>query len=178
MAINANFAQLMDKGGETEATAASKAMAKEDVPCLYWTASALGKWAKLTGFTTLLKHKDTVKSYIETVERLDATFSYAAPDRYWGAYYAIAPSFAGGDLTKSKTHFDKSIEAAPAYLATKVLYAQYYATKMQDAALYEKLLNEVIEADANIEPAIAPENSAEQGKAKKLLENKADHFAN
>jgi len=177
MAINANFAQLMDKGGETEATAASKAMAKEDVPCLYWTASALGKWAKLTGFTTLLKHKDTVKSYITTVQNLDDDFLFFAPDRYFGAYYAIAPSFAGGDLDKSKEHFDKSIAGAPEYLATKVLCAQYYATKRQDSALYVKLLEEVLAADANAVLELAPENKAEQVKAQKLLDTKSDHFA-
>ena len=141
-------------------------MGVEDAGCLYWTASALGKWAKLTGFTTLLKHKDTVKSYISTVQTLDNDFSYHAPDRYFGAYYAIAPSFAGGDLAKSKEHFDKSIAGSPGYLATKVLYAQYYATKMQDSQLYEKLLNEVISSDPEADPAIGPENKAEKPRLK------------
>ena len=178
MAINAEFTQILEKGGETEATATAKAMKVEDVPCIYWTASALGKWAKLTGFTTLLKHKDTVKSYIETVQRLDPDFSYNAPDRYFGAYYSIAPSFAGGDLGKSKKHFDISIAGSPGYLATKVLYAQYYATKMQDAELFETLLNEVITADPAAIVEITPENKAEQVKAQHLLDTKADYFAN
>ena len=177
MAINTEFTQLLDKGGETEASAAAKAMTIDDAGCLYWTASALGKWAKLTGFTTLLKHKDTVKAYISKVQSLDADYSYHAPDRYFGAYYAIAPSFAGGDLTKSKEHFDKSIAGTPSYLATKVLYAKHYATKMQDGNLYEQLLNEVIAADPEAIPAIGPENKAEQAKAQKLLETKGDYFA-
>ena len=107
----------------------------------------------------------------------DPNYSYAAPDRYWGAYYAIAPSFAGGDLDKSEKHFKKSILAAPGYLATKVLYAQYYATKRQDSALFETLLNEVISADATAIPELTPENKAEQAKARKLLETKANYFA-
>jgi len=176
MAINAEFTQLLEKGGETEASAAAKSMTVDDAGCLYWTASALGKWAKLTGFTTLLKHKDTVKSYIETVQKLDSDFLYHAPDRYFGAYYAIAPSFAGGDLAKSKTHFDASIAGSPGYLATKVLYAAHYATKQQDAALYERLLNEVIASDPAAIPELTPENTAEQAKAQKLLESKSDYF--
>jgi hypothetical protein len=177
MAVNSEFTQLLEKGGETEASAAAKAMTLDDAGCLYWTASALGKWAKMTGFTTLLKHKDTVKSYIETVQKLDDDFSYHAPDRYFGAYYAIAPSFAGGDLNKSKTHFDKSIAGSEGYLATKVLYAQYYATKQQDRDLFERLLNEVITADPTADPAIAPENKAEQAKAQHLLDTESDYFA-
>jgi hypothetical protein len=177
MAINADFTALLEKGNEKESTAI-RAMSKEDVPCLYWTASALGKWAKLTGFTTLLKHKDTVKAYITKVDELDHSYNFAAPDRYWGAYYAIAPSFAGGDLNKSKIHFDKSIEAAPEYLATRVLYAQYFATKQQDKALFDRLLNEVLAADASVVTELAPENRAEQVKAKNLLDTKSDYFAN
>lgn len=178
MAVNPQFTQLLEKGGETEASAAAKAMEEADVPCVYWTATALGKWAKLTGFTTLLKHKDTAKSYIETVQKLDPTFNYHSPDRYFGALYAIAPSFAGGDLDKSKVHFDKSVAGSPGYLATKVLYAQYYAIKTQDDSLFEKLLNEVIAADPMADAAIGPENKAEQAKAQHLLNTKADHFAN
>ncbi len=177
MAVNTEFTGLLEKGNEKESTAI-RAMGKEDVPCLYWTASALGKWAKLTGFTTLLKHKDTVKAYITKVDEIDNSFYYAAPDRYWGAYYAIAPSFAGGDLNKSKVHFIKSIEAAPGYLATKVLYAQYYATKMQDKSLFDQMLSEVLNADAEAIAELAPENRAEQVKAKKLLDTKSDYFAN
>ena len=177
MAINAEFTQLLEKGGETEASAAAKAMTVDDAGCLYWTASALGKWAKLTGFTTLLKHKDTVKAYITKVQDMDSDYSFHAPDRYFGAYYAIAPSFAGGDLTKSKEHFDKSIAGSPGYLATKVLYAKHYATKMQDGNLFEKLLNEVIAADPAAIAEITPENKAEQIKAQNLLETKGDYFA-
>jgi hypothetical protein len=144
---------------------------------LYWTAIALGKWAKLKGFSTLLKHKDTVKRYVATVQNLDEDYFYHAPDRYFGSYYAIAPSFAGGDMNKSKNLFEKSISGSPSYLDTKVLYAQYYATKQQDRRLFERLLNEVISADPNAVPDIAPENKAAQAKARHLLETKGDYFS-
>lgn len=177
MAINADFTALLEKGNEKESTAI-RSMKNEDIPCLYWTATALGKWAKTTGFTTLLKHKDTVKAYITKIDELDNGFFYSAADRYWGAYYAIAPSFAGGDMNKSKVHFLKSIEASPDYLATKVLYARYYATKTQDKSLFDRMLHEVLNADPEAIDEISPENRAEQAKAKKLIDTKSDYFAN
>jgi hypothetical protein len=61
---------LLAKGDEDEASAA-RAFVKDDVPCLYWTSSALGKWAKLTGLTTTLKHLPTVKAYMTRVGELD-----------------------------------------------------------------------------------------------------------
>lgn len=177
MAINAEFAGLMEKGNETERTAI-RVMTKDDAGCLYWAASALGKWAKLKGFSTLLKHKDTAQAYVRRVEELDENYFYSGPDRYFGAVYAVAPSFAGGDLSKAIVRFDESIAAQPGYLGTKVLKAELYATKMQDAALFEQLLNEVVAADASALPELGPENRAEQDKAKKLLANKSDFFAN
>lgn len=176
MAINAEFTALVNDGGENE-RAAVRVMKAEDAGCLYWTASALGKWAKIKGFATLLKHKDTVKTYIEKVEEVDQDFYYAGPDRYFGAYYSVAPSFAGGDLDKSQIRFDKSIEAQPDYLGTKVLKAQYYATKRQDSELFDKLIEEVLTADPDAIPEIGPENRAEQAKAERLKSQKSDFFA-
>jgi len=176
MATNAEFTELLQKGNETERTAV-RVMKAEDAGCLYWTASALGKWAKIKGFATLLKHKDTVKTYIAKVEEVDSDFYYAGPDRYFGAYYSVAPSFAGGDLDKSQVRFDKSIEAQPGYLGTKVLKAQYYATKRQDSALFDKLIEDVLAADPDAIPEIGPENRAEQAKAKNLKAKKSDFFA-
>ncbi len=176
MATNNEFTQLLKKGDETERSAV-RVMTAEDAGCLYWTASALGKWAKIKGFATLLKHKDTVKTYIAKVEEVDQDFYYAGPDRYFGAYYSVAPSFAGGDLDKSQARFDKSIDAQPGYLGTKVLKAQYYATKRQDSALFDKLIEEVLSADPDAIPEIGPENRAEQAKAKSLKAKKSDFFA-
>ncbi len=174
MALNADFTAMLEKGDEDEASSVSATTA-DDIPCMYWMATALGKWAKLNGIAKSLKHLPTVKAFIGKVSGDAPDYFYAAGDRYWGAYYAVVPSFAGQDLDKSKAHFEKSIAAAPDYLATKVLMAENLAVKKQDRAMYEKLLNEVVAADANAIPDIAPENAIEQAKAKDLL-GRADEF--
>jgi tetratricopeptide (TPR) repeat protein len=176
LALNTEFTALLAKGDETEATAIRSAT-KDDVPCIYWTASALGKWAKLSGLAKTLKYLPTVKAYIARVQELDPTYYYDGPDRYWGAYYAAIPSFAGQDLDKSKQYFDKAIEAHPEYLGTKVLLAEYWATKKQDAGVFDATLKAVVEADPNAVPEIAPENKAEQKKAQDLMAKKSELFA-
>lgn len=177
LAINGEFKALLDKGDEDEASAA-RALTKDDVPCIYWTSSALGKWAKLTGLTTTLKHLPTVKAYMSRVGELDATFYYNGPERYWGAYYAAIPSFAGQDLVKSREYFDKAIAAHPDFLGTHVLLAAEWAVKKQDKATFEKELNWVVAAPADALPEVKPEMEAEQRKAKDLLTKTADLFAN
>ncbi len=177
LAINAEFRGLLSKGDEDEASAA-RALTKEDVPCAYWTSSALGKWAKMSGLTTTLKHLPTVKAYMTRVGELDPTFYYNGPDRYWGAYFAAIPSFAGQDLVKSKDYFDKAIAAHPTFLGTHVLVAAEWAVKTQNKAVFESELNMVIAAPVDALPEVKPEMEAEQRKAKELLAKTADLFAN
>lgn len=147
------------------------------VGAVYWSASAIGKWARLKGFTTLLSQKSKVQKFMEWCTETDADFYYAGPPRYWGAYYSVAPGFAGGSTERSLEEFEKSLAQYPDFLGTKVLMADTYATKIQDRALYERLLNEVIAADPTVIPEIEPEQRIEQDKARELLALTADRFA-
>ncbi len=142
---------------------------KEAVPAMYWYATNLGKWAATKGFATRLRYKDDIKATMLHVKALDENFFYAAPWRYFGGFEAATAGLAGGSLEKSEENFKKSVELAPAYLGTKVLWADYLCTKKQDKETFKKLLEEVIAADAKADPAIEPENNIEQQKAKKLL---------
>lgn len=177
LAINEEFTARLNKGTEKEEDVVDS-LGAEDVPCMYWTASSLGKWAKLNGILTSLKHLGTVKAYMGRIGELDPTFYYHGPDRYWGAYYSLIPGFSGRDLDKSKAHFDVSIAAAPGYLGTQVLLADAWAVNSQDRATYKAVLEKVLTADPEAIPAIAPENRAEQAKAKRLLAEIDDRFAN
>jgi tetratricopeptide (TPR) repeat protein len=176
LAINADFKARLEKGDEKEVDVVD-ALGAEDVPCMYWTSSALGKWAKLNGILTSLKHIDTVKGYMGRIGELQPDFFYHGPDRYWGAYYSLIPSFSGRDLDKSKSHFDKSIAGAPEYLGTQVLVADTWAVNSQDKATYTRMLQAVIDADPGNDPDIGPENRAEQAKAKRLLAQTGERFA-
>jgi hypothetical protein len=177
LALNKEFTDLLAKGDETEATAA-RAFTRDDVPCIYWTSSSLGKWAKMSGIGTTLKHLPTVKAYMTRVGELDNAYYYNGPDRYWGAYYSAVPSFAGRDLVKSKEYFDKSLAASPDFLGTHVLLAQEWAVASQDKATFEKELAWVLAQDPARIPEIKPEMEAEQRKAKALTDQKDDKFAN
>jgi hypothetical protein len=176
LAINAEFTALLSKGDEDEASAA-RVFKVEDVNCLYWTSSALGKWAKASGLTTTLKHLPAVKAYMTRVGELEPSFYFSGPDRYWGAYFAAIPSFAGQDLVKSKDYFDKAIAANPTFLGTHVLLAGEWAVKKQDKETFQKELNWVLQADAGAIPEVRPEAEAEQRKAKALLDAMGDYFA-
>lgn len=155
---------------------AVEAVDANGVAALYWYSSNLGKWAKAKGFTTTLGNKDTIKAVMERCLALDETFFFGGPHRYFGAYYAVAPSFAGGDLNKSKEHFEKSLVLAPEALSTKVLMAENYAVKSQDRELFTKLLNEVLAAPDDIIAGLEPETKVEKEKARELLAGADEKF--
>ncbi len=175
LALNSEFTALLEKG-ESEDQAIRAATA-EDVPCVYWMASALGKWSKAKGLGPTLKNLPIVKAYQTRVGELDPDYFYGGPDRYWGAVWAAIPSFAGRDLDKSRKHFDAAIAAYPDHLGNRVLLAEYWAVMSQDKAVYESTLKEVLSMPTDAIPGLEPEQEAEKRKAETLLAEMSDKFA-
>lgn len=169
-----DFAKSMAEG-KTHAESIAKAP-KEAIGPMYWYATNLGKWAAGKGFSTRLRYKDDIKATIDLVKSYDENYFYAAPWRYLGSYEAQTAGLAGGSLEKSEENYKKATEMAPGYLGTKVLWADYLCTKRQDKATYEKLLKDVVAANASAIPEIEAENLLEQEKAKKLLSQIDEKF--
>ena len=164
-----------------------KVIGKESLPAAYWYATNLGKWARKKGFAVVLGQKSTIQAIMTRVESLDDPkngFFHGAVPRYWGAFYSVAPAFAGGDMDKSAEYFTKSLEIAPFNMTTVVLRADLLYTKQDDRENYEKSLKQVL--DFNIESLkevseavyadLAPELAREKVKAKALLEEADDRF--
>jgi tetratricopeptide (TPR) repeat protein len=174
IALNSAIATARANGQKDKDTAA---LAKEeDVPCLYWTATALGKWGKAKGIANTMAQLPTVKAYIAKVEELDPSFYHYGPARYWGAFYAALPSFAGQDLARSATEFEKSVQGAPYYLPTRVLRAEYLAVATEDIKVFDQDLVHVLTADPGVEPRVRAENVKDQEKARALLARRAELF--
>jgi hypothetical protein len=174
MAMNPKFKANMDEKKSLEDSLSL--LGKDDSASMYWTAANLGKWAKFSGIATQLKYKGRIKALIHSVEKVNPTYFHGAVARYWGGFFAVAPSFAGGDLKKSLESFNKSMKQAPHYLGTKVLMAEVYYTKKQDRKSFEKVLKEVIATSDNISKELMPENVLEKRKAQKLLKKVDDLF--
>ena len=175
MACDAEFKARIDKGDKPQD--AVFALQKDDQMAIYWTASSLGKWARLQGFSTIVKYKGYIAKMMTHCLALDETAYYAGPPRYWGAFYSVAPGFAGGDMTKSKEMYEKAKSMYPDNFATYVLYADTYAVKAQDKELFTELLTHVVNTDPNVLPEMLPEQLVDQRKARDLLARTDELFA-
>lgn len=161
------FAEKMKNGALIEN--AIDVLGPSAVPALYWRSSNLGRWAILESFATLLSYKDEVRAIMQFCLDNEPTYWHYGPDRYFGIFFAKAPGFSGGDMTKSMEHFEASIAAAPKYLGTHTFMAEEWAIKEANRALFEEQLAIVLDTDPNILPEITPENTCEQQKAKILM---------
>lgn len=167
MGQSADFAKRVQTGEKIEDAIATLPATSQSA--LYWYATNLGKFAIAKGFTTQLFYKDRIFAVMQRVLAIDQSFFYGAPHRYFGAFYAKAPAFAGGDMKKSREHFDQALAINSNYFSTKVLYAEHYATRAEDRALFTRLLSEVRDADPTLLPDVIPEQHIEQEKARRLL---------
>lgn len=163
------FKETVTGGGTVED--AVKHVPAEGIEALYWYATNLGRWSHYKGLGAKLGNKDKIKAAMTRVMEIDEKFFHAAPHRYFGAFYAIAPSFAGGDMDKSEKEFKKSIEMAPNYVGTKVLYAAEFAKKKKDRALFDKLIAEVLATPDDIIADLIPETKNDKDKATELKAN-------
>ena len=184
-AANPKFKEHVVAGGKVEDGMQFLTGTPVEVEAAYWYAASLGKWARAKGFAVTLGNKDRIRGVMTRVLELDteATFGkqgffHGAVDRYFGSFYAVAPGFAGGDMDKSKNHFEKSLEKAPYYPGTRVLYADTWATKKGDRALFDKLLAEVLSTpDQGPEGTdLAPEIKIEKEKARELQATANERF--
>ncbi len=174
IALNSDFADRIAAGEKAkDAVAAATA---DDVPCLYWTASAIGKWGKIQGIAKTLGNLPTVKAYVGRAEELNPAYFHYGPYRYWGVYYAVIPSFAGQDLEKSASYFEQSIAGAPDYLATRALRAENLAVKTEDVSMFMGDLQFVLDFDVTTVAKLEPENTLEKFKAKILVGKRDELF--
>lgn len=131
-------------------------------------AEALLRWAVANGTPTLLKKRDWIAAAATRALGFDPAVGWAAPNRVLGILDCEEPE-ARQNLRDALERFEAAVAAAPAYLPTRIAYAEEYATRVRDDRLYHRLLDEVLAADPNALPDAVPENVEAQRTARSLL---------
>jgi len=153
---------------------AVKGVPKEFEGGIFWTATCIGKWGKMQGIFKVLSTSKQARKMVEYLYALDKTYYYGGPARWLGAYYAIAPGIAGGDMEKAAQYYGEALTIAPQYFATKVLMAENYYAKLKDRVNYDKMLDDVINGPAFAIPVVEIEQRVEQAKALRLKAERID----
>ena len=155
---------------------AAAVLGKGAVPLLYWFAVNLGKWSRGRGLLATAYHRHCVRKIMLRIIAVDRGYWYGGADRYLGAYYAFKSSLTGGDLVRSRAHFDAALRVAPQHLGTRVLMAEiYYGKRQRDSVHFVATLKGVLAASTKSIPGLEPEQWLAQRRAHELLKQ-ADEF--
>jgi hypothetical protein len=155
-----------------------KNLGKDDVPYLFWAASCWGSWiGSNANSMEALAELPRVELMMRRMLELDETYYYGGPHLFMGMWYAIRPKMAGGNLDKSKTHFQTAIQFGQGkFLMAYVYYAEHYAKRAFDRKLFESLLQNVLDTPADILPDLTLINSVAKKKAKEMLGRVEEYF--
>lgn len=161
------WAQAIDRGEDLGQ--AAQQVERPAAEPLYWLALGTMGLARERGLAALLLTGAPARRAMEKVAELDERVDEAGPRRALGAWLAVLPSAGGGGAGRSRAAFARARELAPRCQRTRVAEAESLAVLLQDRALFDRLLAEVLAFDLQTDPAWAPENEQAQRRARELL---------
>ncbi len=155
-----------------------QSMGPKETETLFWVAFA---WGNHLNFNkddiSAVVQLPKVEAMMKRVLELDADYYYGGPNMFLGAVYGSRPPMLGGNPDLAKQYFEKAIATTQGRnLMAPVTMAQFYAVQVQDVALYQKLLSEVLAADASALPEQRLSNELAKIRAQILLDNKSLFF--
>lgn len=148
-----------------------------DVPLLYASGTAWAGWIQAnSGDWNAIASLAKVKAMMTRVVDLDERYSHGEAHLYLGVFATLLPPALGGKPDEGRIHFERAIElSAGRDLMAKVEYARRYARITYDRPLHDRLLHEVLDADA-VAPGLTLSNVLAKRQAKELLASADSYF--
>lgn len=164
------FADAFD-GPIEEFKASLDVFDKEDVPALFWASAGWLSWVGLNvDEPEIFLAMPKIKAMLNRCIEIDETYKYGMAHAVLGILYAARPEAYGGKPEMAKAELDRALELSDRKMLVYLyMYAKHYCYQIQDKALCEKILNEVISAPDDLFPEMGFINTAAKIKAKKLL---------
>jgi hypothetical protein len=117
-----------------------------------------------------------VEALLLRVVAIDAAHDGGLPLVYLGVLNSLRPEAVGGKPEQGRAYFQQAIDASEGRnLYAKTLMAEFYARLMFERELHDRLLNEVLAADAKA-PRYTLMNTLAKERAKTLLDSGKDYF--
>lgn len=150
---------------------------KSKLPALYAYATAWAAWIRARSSEPMaLADLPKVTAMLQRVIALDDAYEHGEPHLYLGILFSQLPPALGGKPEQGKVHFEKAVAYSEGHnLTAKVEYARNYARLVFDRELYDRLLQDVLDADP-VAPGYTLGNTLAQQQARPLLDESAAYF--
>lgn len=158
-------------------SAVISSMDVKDTPALYALGVAWAGWIQAHKEDwNAIAEISRVEVIMQRVVELDEHYMDGGAHVYLGTLATLLPPASGGKPEIGRRHFERAIAISGGKnLMTKVIYARQYARLVYDRELHDRLLQEVLRADANV-PGYALINTLAQQQAQKLLDSADEYF--
>ena len=132
----------------------------------FWTAANMGELAEHFGLRAGLKYRGPIRTELETVLRIDASYLAGSADRALGRYYHRVPSLFGGSMSRAEQH----LRASLVYDESSTISRYFLAELLIDAKRVPEARAELRRVlDAPLNPDWTPEGKEFKQKAAALL---------
>ena len=147
---------------------ALEGLGKDAGPGLFWTAYAWGSAVQVgQDNPDLLAGLPIIERMMGRVLELGPEYYYSGAHLFFGVYYASRPPMFGGDPKKSKASFDVAMEKHGSQnLLIPLMEGLFYAKQTQDRALFDKRMQEVLNADLSEHPELRLNNEIARARAR------------
>ena len=149
----------------------------DDVAAAYALATAWAGWIQARSEDwNAVADLGRVKPLMARIVELNERYDHGGPRLYMGVFETLLPPALGGKPELGRSHFQRAIEiSAGRHLLVKIFYAESYARLVFDRELHDRLLNEVLAADPNVE-GLTLMNTIAQAQARDLLASADAYF--
>ena len=148
-----------------------------DVPMLYMFGSTWAGWVQINSADwNSIADLPKIKAMMQRIVLLDEAYEHGGAHLYLGVFASQLPPSLGGKPEQARQHFEQAIALSHGRnLMAKVLYARHYARLVYDRELHDRLLNEVLAAQAEA-PGLTLINILAKQEAKSLLDSADAYF--
>jgi TRAP transporter T-component len=148
-----------------------------DVPVLFTGAAAWAGWIQANSSNwDAIASLPKVKAMMARAVALDEAYSHGEAHLYLGVIDTLLPPALGGKPEEGRVHFERAIQISGGRdLMDKVEYARHYARITYNRPLHDRLLHEVLDADA-VAPDLTLSNMLAKQQARELLASADSYF--
>ena len=145
MMMDPGFAGGIERGEKIQEAVLHAA--PESIDAAYWTALNWSRWGQQKGLLRVAMDIPKVRGVNQWILDTGEDYYKAAVHRFFGAFFAEIPPFAGQDLERSLAHFERSVEMFPEWPENPLNQALFHSPKVGDRETFERLLLWVLEQE-------------------------------
>ncbi len=185
-AMHYGFRSLGDRGrplieGSPDPSQLSRVLetlGPEDMEPFFWASLAWSEWIRLNlDRPGALAGLNAATACLARAIELDGGYFHGLPYAAMGSVLSAVPPMLGGRPEEARDLFLKALqESGEGFLMIKLHYARYYAVRVQDRALFTRMLREVTQADPTALRGVCLLNAVARQRARILMEQIDDFF--